>query len=214
MYLIFLEKFIINPFKPTDIIVGYDHHFGKDREGNSEFLEKHQDKYSYTLHTIEAFGLNGETISSSLIRQLILSGEIHAVNAYLGWNYQISGLVISGSKLGREISFPTANIALSSTNQLIPGNGVYFIEGIIEGKNYNGMCNIGCKPTFKKTKDKTIEVHLFDYNKYDLYDNILPLGMVGFINVTVIESFELLITVTVGEFDGMASSVVKLNKSL
>ena len=177
----FLKNFIVTPFNPIDIVVGYDHHFGKDREGNASFLRKYQDEFNYKLHTVEPFILNKETASSSLIRKLILSGNLSKANAHLGRNYELSGVVTKGTKVGREMSFPTANIALSSVKQLMPNNGVYFIKAVVQEDSYYGMCNIGCKPTFEKVEERSMEVHLFNYNKYDLYDKYIVIEFVDYI---------------------------------
>ena len=177
----FLSQFIVEPFSPTDIVVGYDHHFGNNREGNADFLKQHEAEFCYKLHIEKPFGLDKETISSSLLRKLITDGDILTVNKYLGRYYEFSGVITSGSKIGREISFPTANISPVSIKQLVPGNGVYLIKGYVENECYHGMCNIGFNPTFSNEREKMIEVHLFNYNKYDLYDKYITIEFVDYI---------------------------------
>ena len=177
----FLKKNIIEPFTPTDIMIGYDHHFGYKREGNASFLEKYQSEFNYKLHVAEAFSVDGETVSSSMIRKLIAEGNILTANKYLGRNYNISGLITSGEKIGREISFPTANISLASIKQIIPMDGVYFIKAHVEDSIYHGMCNIGYNPTTNNHAEKTFEAHLFNYDKYDLYDKYIAIEFVDYI---------------------------------
>jgi len=109
----FLEDFIVSPFKPKDIIIGYDHHFGYKREGDSNFLTKNSKKYGYSLHIVAPFKKDDRIISSSMIRNKIAKNDILSVNDSLGRSYKITGSIVIGNSLGRSISFPTANISLS-----------------------------------------------------------------------------------------------------
>ena len=177
----FLKQFIITPFKPKDIIIGYDHHFGYKKEGDGQFLTNNKNKYNYKLHIISAFQKDKCTISSSIIRDFITKGDILKANNFLGRNYQIEGKVIKGDRIGRSISFPTANISISSISQLIPSNGVYLIKTYINGLEYSGMCNIGFRPTLSKGKDRRIEVHLFNYEKFNLYSQFIKIEFVDYI---------------------------------
>ena len=177
----FLKKFIIDPFTPTDIMIGYDHHFGHKREGNVDFLKQYQSKFDYKLHVAKPFAVEGKTASSSMIRKLISDGDIAEANKYFGRNYSVAGLIASGEGVGRKISFPTANISLSSIKQLVPGEGVYLIKGNVDNCSYYGMCNIGYNPTLSNAKEKAFEVHLFNYNKYDLYDKYITIEFVDYI---------------------------------
>ena len=177
----FLKDFIISPFNPSDIIVGYDHHFGYKREGNSDFLIKNCKKYGYNIHVVEAFEKQGVTVSSSLIRRLISNHEIESANLLLGKNYKIIGKVIKGSNIGRSISFPTANLSISTISQIIPGDGVYFVKAYINSDKYMGMCNIGYRPTISDGQDRGIEVHLFNYDKFDLYNQFIEIEFVDYI---------------------------------
>ena len=164
----FLEKIIIKKFKPKDIVIGYDHHFGYKRAGNSLFLEKKSKKFNFQLHQIDKQSKNGYKISSSLIRQMLNTDNIEIVNSLLGWNYELKGTIIKGKGIGKTIGFPTANINPVDKNQIIPKNGVYFINIKINTQTYSGMCNIGLRPTVKG-KDLSIEVNIFTEKNINIY---------------------------------------------
>lgn len=177
----FLKDFIISPFNPIDIIIGYDHHFGYNREGNSEFLIQNSKEYGYNLHVVDPFKKNDTTISSSMIRNFIINRDIVKANNFLGRNYKIRGKVIEGRSIGRSISFPTANLSLHSILQIIPSDGVYFIKTHINNVEYMGMCNIGFRPTISDGKNRSIEIHLFDYDKFDLYGQFIEIEFVDYV---------------------------------
>ena len=177
----FLYKFIINPFKPKNIVIGYDHHFGRGREGGALFLSNHKDKNNYSLSVVDAYKVDGEAVSSSLIRTLIRNGNVAKASKYLGYNYKIHGEVIKGNSLGREIGFPTANIDINTVEQLFPKDGVYFIKTKINEDNYYGMCNIGHKPTVSNENTTSIEVHIFNYGNFDLYNQIIDIEFVDYV---------------------------------
>ena len=178
---LFLKEFIIDPFKPKDILIGHDHHFGYKREGNSHFLTLNENNYNYKVRTVNAFQKDQLTISSSMIRNLIKEEDILKANTLLGRNYRIKGKVVEGDKIGRSISFPTANISISSINQIIPSNGVYFIKTYINGNKYSGMCNIGFRPTISREKNRRVEVHLFNYDDFNLYRQFIEIEFVDYI---------------------------------
>ncbi len=166
----FIEQYLYSKLNIKALIVGYDHHFGKDREGNFEALSKCAKKYNFAIEKVEAFSLDNENISSTLIRGTIRKGEIETTNAYLSKNYFISGEIIGGEKIGRNIGFPTANIYISESYKIIPIRGVYAVETEIHGKRYAGMLNIGYKPTVNNNKSNcSIEVHILNF-KADIYN--------------------------------------------
>ena len=177
----FLSNFIINPFNPKDVVIGYDHHFGRGREGNSSFLDRYSSLHNYSLKVVEAYKINGDIISSSLIRSLIQSGDILRSKELLGYNYSLRGTVVKGNSIGREIGFPTANIDVKSIEQIFPQNGVYLIKSKINEDYYHGMCNIGYKPTLTSGDKMSIEVHFFNYNKFDLYNKKLDIEFVDYV---------------------------------
>jgi len=172
----YIKNFLVNTFKPHTVIIGHDHRFGKNRNGNYELLEAKAKEYNYTVKEIPGYMLQDITISSTKIRQALQQCNIAVANNFLGYNYFFSGLVIEGNKLGRTIGYPTANLQIEDDNKLIPGNGVYAVtignkEWAINKKK--GMMNIGVRPTVNGTK-RVIEVNIFDFDK-DIYGETLTI---------------------------------------
>ncbi len=165
----FVEEYLVNKLHISHLLVGYNHRFGKDRQGDIKSLKTCADRYGFTVNKVNPLEDTGERISSSLIRDLLFEGEILKANSYLGYKYFLIGSVVEGNKIGRQIGFPTANIQLSDPNKLLPKVGVYAVRLSCEGKVYNGMMNIGYRPTIENSiQKKTIEVNLFD-SDIDLY---------------------------------------------
>lgn len=169
----YIKNFLVRSFKPHTIIIGYDHRFGKNRAGNYELLEVKGQEFNYRVKEIPEHILHNITISSTKIRTQLLEGNISTANELLGYDYFFSGNVITGKQLGRTIGFPTANLAINNESKLIPGNGVYAVTVQIENDKtiFNGMMNIGVRPTFEKT-ERTIEVNIFDFDS-PIYDKQL-----------------------------------------
>ena len=166
----FMDSFIIEYFNPEDIVIGYDHHFGNKREGNAEFLKKQSEKYNFNVHIIEPLTIDDISVSSTQIREHIQNCDIKAANNYLGWEYEISGVVVKGEGIGKGLEFPTANIQPEIQNQLIPGQGAYCVDAVVGNKTYPGMCNIGNRPTFYDGGENVIEVHLITEDALSLLD--------------------------------------------
>ena len=167
---IFMDSFIIEYFNPEDIVIGYDHHFGNKREGNAKFLKKQSEKYNFNMHVIEPLTIDDISVSSTQIREHIQNCDIKAANNYLGWEYEISGVVVKGEGIGKGLEFPTANIQPEIQNQLIPGQGAYCVDAVVGNKTYPGMCNIGNRPTFYDGGENVIEVHLITEDALSLLD--------------------------------------------
>ena len=165
----FIKQILVDKIGIKSLIVGFNHSFGKNRLGNIENIKKLSILYNFSVEKVEALLVENIKISSSVIRKLIELGDIITANKYLGYNYTISGIVISGKKIGRAIGFPTANISVSK-NKLIPTNGVYAVDVKIKNKLYAGMLNIGYRPTLKENiQKKQIEVHILNFNE-DIYN--------------------------------------------
>lgn len=177
----FLSDIIIQKFNPKNIVIGYDHHFGHNRKGNYELLKSLEARYGFTSSLVGPFTLEGQIINSSIIRENLRNNEIESANKYLGWEYEIEGVVVPGSGRGTDITFPTANIELENKDQLIPGNGSYCISANIQGLNVNGMCNIGLRPTFNDTPSMIIEVNLFHNFEGNLYGKKLNLKFLKYL---------------------------------
>jgi riboflavin kinase/FMN adenylyltransferase len=171
----YVEDFLIAKFKPKAIVIGFDHHFGNDREGNFKLLEKYANQGSFDLFEIEAQTVQNNKISSTSIRNALLHGEIIKANQLLGYNYTFSGTVVKGKQLGRTIGFKTANIQIYDTQKLIPGNGVYVVTATWNAKQLQGMMNIGTRPTVDGTS-RTIEVHILNFDE-EIYDQMLTVSI-------------------------------------
>ena len=160
----FVRDILVNKLNTKKLVIGYDHHFGKNREGSFEHLKEYGPLYGFEVEEIPAQEIQQINISSTKIRKSLLIGEIQAANQFLGYHYFINGTVVEGSQIGRQIGFPTANIEVDEDYKLIPANGVYAVKIKIEDNNYSGMLNIGTRPTIKEG-DVTIEVNIFNFNQ-------------------------------------------------
>jgi len=168
----FMNEIIISKFKPSKIFIGYDHHFGFKREGTPEFLNAYCVENGIDIDIMEPMKDESVIISSSHIRELILSGYLRRANYELGSIYGIEGCVCRGAGRGKGLNFPTANVKPVEKNQLLPMPGVYFVRGRIIGLNLYGMCNFGTRPTFNE-EELVMEVHFFHEQLDDLYDKII-----------------------------------------
>lgn len=172
----YIENFLVRRFHPHTIIIGYDHHFGYQRQGNYHLLEAMKATFHYRVKEIPEHVLQQSTISSTKIREALLAGRIDEANTFLGYTYFFEGLVTEGNKLGRTIGYPTANLHIADAEKLIPGNGVYAVNGVINhpeqhDRSYKGMMNIGIRPTINGTQ-RTIEINIFDFDA-DIYGGTL-----------------------------------------
>lgn len=172
----YIEQFLVKNFKPHTIIIGHDHRFGKSRSGNFELLQQKAAQYNYAVKEIPGFMLQNNTISSTIIREALLKGNIDTANGYLGYAYFFSGTVVEGNKIGRTIGYPTANLQMQDNKKLIPGNGVFAVKVDLQKPGekitfFNGMMNIGVRPTVEGTF-RMIEVNIFNFDE-EIYGDIL-----------------------------------------
>ena len=158
----FVEEILVKKLKIKEIIIGYDHKFGKDREASVEDLKKFGKDYMFTVKEIPAQEIDSIAISSTKIRNAILNGEIEKCNKFLGRNFILTGKVVYGDGLGKKIDFPTANIEIKETYKITPKNGVYLVKTTINSNTYFGMMNIGIRPTVGGT-NKSLEIHFFNF---------------------------------------------------
>lgn len=170
----FVSKILIKGLHTEHIIIGYDHRFGRNRKADINDLIEFGEQYHFDIDQIKAAEINAIAISSTKIRTALSEGDITTANNYLGYEYRITGTVVSGNQLGRTITFPTANIQLSDPYKLIPKKGVYIVRSIIDQKKVYGMMNIGTKPTVEG-KNQSIEIHFFDFSK-DVYGSPLSVS--------------------------------------
>ena len=165
----YIDELLVKKLGTHTLVIGYDHHFGNDREGNIELLKKHEKSNPFYLEEIKAHEIEEIKISSTKVRRAIENGNIHLVDDYCGHFYEFSGEVVHGNGIGKTIGTPTANIQLNSNEKIIPLDGVYAVICQIKDANFKGIMNIGYKPTVNKGEKRTIEIHLFDFNK-DVYE--------------------------------------------
>ncbi|MEO5967817.1 MAG: riboflavin biosynthesis protein RibF, partial [Ferruginibacter sp.] len=163
----YISEFLVNNFHPHTIIIGYDHKFGRNREGDYNLLEAEAKKNNYIVKEIPEQVIKEITISSTAIRKALNCGEVKKANEFLGYNYELTGIVVQGDKRGRTIGFPTANIQVLDKSKLIPANGVYLVSVKVENVYFKGMMNIGTRPTFNGISN-SIEVYILDFNE-DIY---------------------------------------------
>lgn len=160
----FISSILINTLSTHKLVIGYDHRFGKNREGSFEFLSQNEDKLGFQVEEIPRKDLENIGVSSTLIRKHLSDGEVDKAIKYLGHPYTITGKVIEGKQNGRKIGFPTANIQIADNHKLIPIDGVYAVRVLWKNKSYKGMLNIGFRPTLNGL-DRSIEVNIFDFDK-------------------------------------------------
>ena len=164
----YIDELLIQKLGTHTLVIGYDHHFGNDREGNIDLLKKYEKSNPFYLEEIKAHEIEEIKISSTKVRSAIEKGNIHLVNDYCGHFYEFSGEVVHGNGSGKTIGTPTANIKVNSNEKIIHLDGVYAVVCQIKDANYKGIMNIGFKPTVDKSQKRTVEIHLFDYEK-DIY---------------------------------------------
>lgn len=163
----FIRKYLKEKINIKKLVIGYDHHFGNQREGNFESLTELGKKYGFEVEEISALHINGTAASSTKIRNALIAGEIKLANSMLGYKYSITGVVVEGNKIGRTIGFPTANIEIEDKYKLIAAGGVYACEIEINRERFLGMGNIGFRPTIG-INGLVTEVHIFNFDK-DIY---------------------------------------------
>ncbi len=177
--LAFVRDLLVNQLNISKLIIGYDHHFGKNREGNIVQLTEYSHLYEFTVEEIPAQDIDDVSVSSTKIRTALAEGNLHTANNYLGYPFMLSGTVVNGKQLGGKIGYPTANINIKETYKLIPKTGVYIVSSKIQGVDIYGMMNIGNRPTVGGNH-QTIEVHFFDFNA-NLYQQQLTIELLYFL---------------------------------
>ncbi|GIV50177.1 MAG: riboflavin biosynthesis protein [Candidatus Kapaibacterium sp.] len=171
----FVRSVLVEKIGLTHIVIGYDHSFGKDRQGNQALLEKLGAELGFSVESVTPVYLeSGELISSTKIRGVLQRGDLATANAMLGYVYSVEGIVVQGDGRGRRLGYPTANIELLDPHKLLPGSGVYCVSAPIDGRIVQGMANIGVRPTFTDSAHLRLEAHFFDFSGY-LYDRKIVL---------------------------------------
>lgn len=166
----FVQKYLVDRMGVEVLLVGYDNRFGKDRKGDPDGLRMCAEKNRYRIEKLPEYQSVLGSVSSTAIRDAILNGNLESATKMLGYHYYLSGFIVEGNHIGRQMGFPTANIHPHDPNKLIPMNGVYAIRTELKGEIHNGMLNIGFRPTIDSSMAvKTIEAHLFGVTG-DFYD--------------------------------------------
>ena len=173
----FVRDILVERLRISKLIIGYDHRFGRNREGGLTEMVRYAETYNFALEEISAQDISESIVSSTKIRNALLAGEVHVASEYLGNSYQLSGKVERGLQRGTTIGFPTANIRVSSSDKLIPKNGVYAAWVYTKGSQHGGMLNIGDNPTFED-KNWSAEVHILDFDQ-DIYDEDICIDFIA-----------------------------------
>ena len=172
----YVRDLLVNQLNVATLVIGYNHQFGRNREGDITLLHELSEVYNFNVQEINAEEINEIKVSSTKIREALSMGDILQANNYLGHDFTLSGEVIEGNKIGRSIGFPTANISIKDEEKIIPANGVYAVKVKLNDQCFNGMMNIGKNPTFTD-KNQSIEVHFFDLD-YDIYNKNITIKLI------------------------------------
>ena len=171
----FVRDLLVNKLRAKKIVIGYDHRFGRNRTANINDLIAFGSTLGFEVIEIPAQEIDEISVSSTKIRRALEEGDVKTANRFLGYDYMLTGVVQKGKGVGRQLSFPTANLFIEETYKLIPKNGVYVVEADIQGETIFGMMNIGYNPTVNGTK-RSIEIHFFDFDD-NLYDQNLQINI-------------------------------------
>ncbi|WP_435135260.1 bifunctional riboflavin kinase/FAD synthetase [Formosa sp. A9] len=172
----FVKTLLVDQLHAKKVIIGYDHHFGRNRSANINDLKAFGNTYGFDVEEISAEDVNEVAVSSTKIRKALDQGDIEKANTYLGYPFCLNGIVVSGKKLGKQLQYPTANLHIEEAYKLIPKQGVYIVKSVIENKTVYGMMNIGTNPTITDSSQQHIEIHFFDFND-NLYNKHLKIDM-------------------------------------
>ena len=172
----FVRDILVNKLKTKHIIIGYDHHFGRNRTANINDLREFGELYGFEVIEISAQEVNEVAVSSTKIRKALKEGDIITANTYLGYPFMITGTVVKGKGLGRQLEFPTANLQVNEAYKLVPRTGAYVVRSEYNGQQLYGMMNIGVNPTVNDNDMQSVEIHFFDFNE-DIYNRSLVIEL-------------------------------------
>ena len=161
----FVKKLLVEKLHAKKVIIGYDHHFGRNRSANIDDLKIYGETYNFKVEEINAQEIDDVSVSSTKIRRALQAGDIDTANSYLGYKFMLTGTVVKGKGIGHKINFPTANIHIKESYKLIPKQGVYIVQSFIHNRLIYGMMNIGQNPTVTQSQKQNIEVHFFNFNE-------------------------------------------------
>jgi len=172
----FIKNVLVDQLNISHVITGYDHFFGQNRQGDFDLLLEMGTRYNFSVSELPMVTTAGNTVSSSSVRRSLLDSNVSLAASMLGYHYAMTGEVVSGNKIGRNMGYPTANLKPNNVHKLIPGQGVYATQLLVGGIVFNGMTNIGYRPTID-ADHLTIEVNIFDFNK-DIYNQEITLSFI------------------------------------
>lgn len=161
----FYENFVYGKIGISDLVIGYDHLFGRNREGDFSTLTKLGDEFNFKVHRVEEIDVEGKPVSSSRIRKYFAEGQIEKANGLLGYEYSFDGIVIEGDKVGRTIGYPTVNMKPVKENKVMPNDGVYCVRVSMGNEEHFGMMYIGYRPTLSAGIIRALEVNIFDFDR-------------------------------------------------
>lgn len=175
----YVRDMLVGQIGMKQLVIGYDHHFGRNREGSLENLEELAPLYEFEIEEIPAQEIDDVNVSSTKIRKALVAGDVELAHQYLGYPYKLSGIVVPGQQIGRQLGFPTANISVKHPLKMIPEKGVYAVRVILDSGVYRGMLNIGVRPTVTEhTSHQTIEVHILGVDE-ELYNQSISVEFVA-----------------------------------
>lgn len=175
----FIQQILVETIGTKKLVIGYDHHFGRNREGSFEYLQQNASQYGFEIEEISRQEIDNLTVSSTKIRQALSEGKVQIANELLQRPYSFTGLVAKGRQLGRTLGFPTANVQVSEVFKLIPADGVYAVRVQVRDQSYGGVMNIGLRPTVSGL-GRTQEVHILNFNE-DIYGEKIVVTLVAYI---------------------------------
>ena len=175
----FIRQVLVNKIGTRHLVIGYDHHFGRNREGSFEYLKEHAHEYGFAVEEISRQDVDHVGVSSTKIRQALEEGDVQTAYEYLGRPYRLTGLVVQGDQLGRDLGYPTANLNIESPHKLIPVDGIYAVHVWHRQHRYEGMLYIGHRPTIRG-KTRNIEVNIFNFDQ-SIYNEELRVDLLEYI---------------------------------
>ncbi len=165
----FVERFLVNGTGVAEMVEGYNHHFGHNREGSVSSIKELAKEFGFKTHTVPQRSVNGSPVSSSAIRAFLAEGDVVSAAAFLGRPYNVAGIVIPGDRRGRTLGYPTANLAPTFARKMVPQNGIYIVGvDLGDGVERFGLASIGVRPTFHPNGPRTIEVYILSFDA-DIY---------------------------------------------
>lgn len=175
----FIQQILVDKISTRHLVIGYDHHFGRNREGSFDYLKEHAATYGFVVEEIPRQDIDRVGVSSTKIRRALAEGDVLTAHEYLGRPYSLSGEVVKGDQLGRDLGYPTANLHLGSAHKLIPVDGIYAVHVWHQQQRYEGMLYIGHRPTIQG-KTRNIEVNIFDFHQ-TIYGDELRVELLEYI---------------------------------